>query len=183
MILEADAPTPGPRVPLAELTARAAAIKVVAFDVDGVLTDGKLYYGPTGEMLHAFQARDGLGIVRARIAGLVLVAVTGRMSKNVQARLSELKIPHVLQGIGKKDAALEEVLAQEGATLQECAFIGDDVNDVCCMQKVRLAACVPDCADGVAPHVHYVTKRKGGEGALRELIEIVLKAQGKWEAR
>jgi 3-deoxy-D-manno-octulosonate 8-phosphate phosphatase (KDO 8-P phosphatase) len=175
-----EAPTPGPRVPLDELAARARDVKVVAFDVDGVLTDGRLYYGPDGELMHAFQARDGLGMVRARLAGLVLVAVTGRVSKNVDARLRELKVQHVVQGARQKDEELQAVLDKEGASFAQAAFVGDDVNDVCCFAKVRLAACVPDSADDVAPHVHYVTRRKGGEGALREVIELVLKAQGRW---
>lgn len=180
MKLFEEAPAPGPRVPHDDLVARAQDVRLVAFDVDGVCTDGKLYYGPQGEALHAFQARDGLGIVRARLSGLTLVAITGRVSKNVDARLRELKVPHVLQGVAKKDDALEALLAAEGATFAQTAYIGDDVNDVACLQKARLSATVPDCADGVAEHVHYVTRRRGGEGALRELIELVLRAQARW---
>jgi 3-deoxy-D-manno-octulosonate 8-phosphate phosphatase (KDO 8-P phosphatase) len=163
-----------------DLHERAKAIRVVAFDVDGVCTDGKLYYGPQGEALHAFQARDGLGIVLARKAGLILAAVTGRVSAHVEARMSELKVPYILQGVGRKEEAVAELLTKIDATWDETAFIGDDVNDLPPMRKARLAACVPDAADGVARHAHYVTQRRGGEGALRELLELIMKARGEW---
>lgn len=163
-----------------DLATRAQRIKVVGFDVDGVCTDGRIYYGPAGEALHAFCARDGLGIVLARKAGLVLVAVSGRKSANVEKRLAELRVPHVLQGIGNKAEAFGAVLTEVGATWADAAFIGDDVNDVPCLKRSGLAACVPDAADGVADFAHVITRRKGGEGALRELIEIVLRSQGRW---
>jgi len=163
-----------------DLAARAQCIRVVAFDVDGVCTDGKLYYGEHGEVLHAFFARDGLGIGIARKAGLILVAVSGRSSKHVEARLSELKVPHILQGVAKKDEALERVLDELGATWAETAFIGDDINDLPPMKKAGLACCVPDAADDVAEAAHVVTRRPGGRGALRELLELVLRAQGRW---
>ena len=153
---------------------------MIGFDVDGVCTDGRIYYGPSGEALHAFCARDGLGIVLARKAGVVMCAVSGRKSANVQARLSELRVPHILQGAGDKAAAFADVLTQVGASWDEAAFIGDDVNDVPCMKRAGLAACVPDSADGVADFAHVVTRRRGGEGALRELIDIVLRSQGRW---
>jgi 3-deoxy-D-manno-octulosonate 8-phosphate phosphatase (KDO 8-P phosphatase) len=163
-----------------ELVARAKRVRLVAFDVDGVCTDGRLYYGPEGEAMHAFHARDGLGIVRARLSGLVLAAVTGRVSKNVDARLRELKVPHILQGVLHKDDALGEILTKTHVTWNEVAWIGDDVNDIPCMRKAGLAACVPDAADDVPAHVHLVTEHKGGRGALRELLELVMKAQGTW---
>jgi 3-deoxy-D-manno-octulosonate 8-phosphate phosphatase (KDO 8-P phosphatase) len=167
-------------VSASEIVARAAKVKVVGFDVDGVCTDGRLYYGPTGEQLHAFHTRDGLGMALAREAGIVLCAITGRDSFSVGARMRELRVPHVLQGVKRKREALDGVLATIGATLEECAFIGDDVNDIPCLSAVGLAACVPEAADEVHGHVHFVTKRRGGEGALRELLECVLKAQSKW---
>ncbi len=159
---------------------RAQRIEVIAFDVDGVCTDGKLYYGPNGEMLHAFHARDGLGMARARVAGIVLCAISGRASQNVLARMQELRVPHVLQGIADKTAALAGVLEQEGKTFAQAAFIGDDINDLPLLKTVGLAACVADAVPQLPPCVHLVTRNKGGEGALRELIEAVLVAQGRW---
>ena len=167
-------------IPTDDLTTRAQRIRVIGFDVDGVCTDGRLYYGPGGEALHAFCARDGLGIVLARKAGLVLAAVSGRVSENVTKRLAELKVPYVLQGVGNKAEAFSGVLSEVGATWAEAAFIGDDVNDVPCIKRAGLGACVPDAADGVAEFAHVVVRRRGGEGALRELIEIVLRSQGRW---
>ncbi len=163
-----------------DLATRAQRIKVIGFDVDGVCTDGRLYYGPGGEALHAFCARDGLGIVLARKAGIVMVAVSGRKSPNVHARLTELRVPHIVQGAGNKVDAFGAVLREVGAQWNEAAFIGDDVNDVPCMKRAGLAACVPDAADGVDAFAHVVVRRRGGEGALRELIEIVLRSQGLW---
>jgi 3-deoxy-D-manno-octulosonate 8-phosphate phosphatase (KDO 8-P phosphatase) len=100
----------------------------------------------------------------------------------VHARLTELRVPHVVQGAMNKAEAFGAVLAEVGATWEQAAFIGDDVNDVPCMKRAGLAACVPDAADGVADFAHVVTRRKGGEGALRELIEIVLRSQGRWSS-
>ena len=164
----------------AEVSGRAARIRVVAFDVDGVCTDGRLYYGKDGEVLHAFHARDGLGIALARTAGIILVAISGRVSANVQARLSELKVPHIRQGIMDKASELSNVLAEIGADWSETAFIGDDVNDLACIQRAGLGFCPADAADDVPARAHVVTRRRGGEGALREVIECVLKARGLW---
>jgi 3-deoxy-D-manno-octulosonate 8-phosphate phosphatase (KDO 8-P phosphatase) len=164
----------------ADLEARARAVRVIAFDVDGVCTDGRLYYGPTGEMLHAFHARDGLGLVLARTAGLVLAAVSGRDSFHVSARMRELRVPHILQGIQHKADAVEKLLAELALPFEALAYIGDDVNDLPVISRAGLSACVADAADDVLTRVDYITRRRGGEGALRELIELVLKAQGKW---
>lgn len=169
-----------PVLSAAEITARAQKVRVIGFDVDGVCTDGRLYYGPSGEMLHAFHARDGLGIVMARMAGIVLCAVSGRDSLHVSARMRELRVPHILQGIARKADAVERVLAELGASFDELAYIGDDINDLPVLDRCGLSACVADAAADVPARVHYVTQRRGGEGALRELIELVLKAQEKW---
>ena len=167
-------------IPQNDLGSRAQRIRVIGFDVDGVCTDGRIWYSADGEALHAFHARDGLGIVMGRKAGLVFVAISGRTSGSVTARLSELKVPHILQGVARKAEAFSTLLRELDVGWEEAAFIGDDINDVPCLRKVGLAACVPDAADGVADVVNVVVRRRGGEGALRELIEIVLRAQGKW---
>lgn len=167
------------------LVARARRVKMVCFDVDGVLTDGRFYYGPTGEALHAFHARDGMGLALARKEGLVLAAITGRVSQNVHARLSELGVPHIQQGIRDKIAEIESLMAKHRVTWDEVAYIGDDVNDIEVLQRAGLSCCVPDAADGVSDHVHWVTRRQGGHGALRDMLEGILRAQDKWgfEAR
>jgi 3-deoxy-D-manno-octulosonate 8-phosphate phosphatase (KDO 8-P phosphatase) len=164
----------------AEIDARARRIKVLAFDVDGVCTDGRLYYGPDGCALHAFHARDGLGLVRARLAGLVCAAISGRASRNVDARLGELKVPYIRQGIMHKDRELQTILNDVGASLDEVCFVGDDVNDLCCLRTVGLAVAPADADPAVLLAVHMVTGRSGGQGVLREVVERILRAQGRW---
>ncbi len=164
----------------ADIDARAKKIRVLAFDVDGVATDGRLFYGKDGCALHAFHARDGLGLVRAREAGIVLAAISGRTSANVEARLSELKVPHIRQGVWKKAAELQAILDSVGADWSQCCFVGDDVNDVSCLKRAGLACCPRDAVDDVFAHVHLVSRRDGGHGVLREIVERILRAQGKW---
>ncbi len=164
----------------ADIDARAKRIKVLAFDVDGVCTDGRLYYSPDGCALHAFHARDGLGLVRARLAGLVCAAISGRASRNVDARLGELKVPYIRQGITHKDRELQTILSEVGATLDEVCFVGDDVNDLCCLRVVGLAVAPADADPAVLQAVHLVAARPGGHGVLREVVERILRAQGRW---
>ena len=139
-----------------ELAAKAAQIQLVAFDVDGVCTDGRLYYGDDGEALHAFHARDGMGLVLARQQGLPTAAISGRRSGHVQSRLSELKVPHILQGIQDKPAHLENLKAQYGCEWQHVAYVGDDVNDIGLLQKLGWAPPSPMPPTGlrIAPTFH-----------------------------
>ena len=181
----------------ASLAERAVRVRVLAFDVDGVATDGRLFYGPVsagasgdaagasgegavGCAYPAFHARDGLGLAKAREAGLVLAAISGRTSKNVEARLSELKVPHIRQGVWKKAAELQSILDVVGCGFDEAAFVGDDVNDLSCLRRVGLAGAPRDAVPEVLDAVHWVSSRDGGHGVLRELVELVLRAQGKW---
>ena len=163
-----------------EITARARGIKLLAFDVDGVCTDGRLFYGPDGCALHAFHARDGLGLVRARLAGIVCAAISGRASKNVDARLNELKVPFIRQGIRHKDRELQPILDELGFALHEVCFVGDDVNDLCCLRTVGLSVSPADGDPAVLRSVHHVTHRVGGQGVLREVVELILTAQDRW---
>lgn len=165
-----------------DVAARAARIQVIAFDVDGVLTDGRLFYGPSGCALHAFHARDGLGLVRARLAGLKLVAISGRSSENVTARLSELKVDVIRQGISAKARELKAILDEFGVDAAACAYVGDDVNDLGALGVVGLACAPADAVDDVKAAVHVVCARRGGEGVLREVVELILRAQGRWVA-
>jgi 3-deoxy-D-manno-octulosonate 8-phosphate phosphatase (KDO 8-P phosphatase) len=163
-----------------DVLARARAVRVLAFDVDGVCTDGRLFYGPDGCALHAFHARDGLAIVKAREAGLVLAAISGRASKNVAARLGELKVPHIRQGVQHKAIELDGLLNELGVPWSACCFVGDDVNDVGCLRRVGFAAAPADAVDDALAVAHHVTRRRGGEGVLRELVELILRAQDRW---
>lgn len=164
----------------AAIEARAAKIKVLAFDVDGVCTDGRLYYGPQGCALHAFSARDGLGLVRARLAGLTTCAISGRASDNVTARLSELRVPYIRQGVVDKARELTSILDEVGATMEEVCYVGDDVNDLALLRLVGLSAAVADGEPCLFRDVHLITRRGGGQGVLRELAELILRARGQW---
>jgi 3-deoxy-D-manno-octulosonate 8-phosphate phosphatase (KDO 8-P phosphatase) len=167
-------------LPARALLERARAVRVLAFDVDGVCTDGRLYYGPDGCALHAFHARDGLAIVKAREAGLVLAAISGRTSRNVAARLGELKVPHIRQGVARKSAELDALLTELGVPWMACCYVGDDVNDVGCLRRAGLAVVPADAVGDAVAAAHHVTKRRGGDGVLRELVELILRSQQRW---
>jgi 3-deoxy-D-manno-octulosonate 8-phosphate phosphatase (KDO 8-P phosphatase) len=165
-----------------ELTTRAARVRLLVFDVDGVLTDGGLYYGEAGELMKRFDVKDGHGLVMARLAGLKTALLTARSSAMVEIRAQELKLDAVLQGRKNKGAGLKELLAQLQVPAAECAYMGDDVNDLGPMAQVGLAACPSDAAAEVRQEAHYVARNRGGHGAARELIELCLRASGRWES-
>jgi 3-deoxy-D-manno-octulosonate 8-phosphate phosphatase (KDO 8-P phosphatase) len=165
-----------------ELTTRAARVKLLVFDVDGVLTDGGLYYGEAGELMKRFDVKDGHGLVMARLAGMKSALLTARTSAMVEVRGRELGLDAVLQGRKNKGAGLKELLAQLQVSATECAYMGDDVNDLGPMALVGLAACPADAAPEVRQEAHYVARNRGGHGAARELIELCLRASGRWES-
>lgn len=162
--------------------ARAQKIRLLVCDVDGVLTDGQLLFGPDGEALKVFHARDGLGFTAAHRVGLKTALLTGRQSEMVRRRGMELSITEISQGAADKVARLGELAERHEITLAEIGYIGDDLNDLAVMEQVGLACAVADAADEVRTAAHFVTLRGGGHGAVREVIELVLKAQGKWDA-
>jgi 3-deoxy-D-manno-octulosonate 8-phosphate phosphatase (KDO 8-P phosphatase) len=165
-----------------ELTTRAARVKLFVFDVDGVLTDGGLYYGEAGELMKRFDVKDGHGMVMARLAGMKTALLTARTSSMVEVRGRELKLDAVFQGRKHKGPGLKELLAQLQVSADECAYMGDDVNDLAPMALVGLAACPADAAPEVRQEAHYVARNRGGHGAARELIELCLRASGRWES-
>lgn len=156
---------------------RARAIRVVVFDVDGVLTDGGLWYGPDGEVMKRFDVKDGHAIVLARTSGLGVGILTARTSKIVETRAAELGIPFVLQGRKEKGPALVELCALAEVTPAQVAFMGDDVNDLPALRQCGLSACPADAVEVVRETVHFVSSRAGGHGAARELLELVLRAR------
>jgi len=164
------------------LAARAAKIQLVVLDVDGVLTDGGLYYGPTGEALKRFDVKDGHGIVMARLAGLPCAILTARTSEIVAVRARELGIPHVLQGKREKGPALDGLLAQLNLAPDACAYMGDDTNDVAPLTRVGLPACPADAVPEARERALFVSRSPGGRGAVRELLELCLKSSGRWDA-
>lgn len=160
---------------------RAKAIALVVFDVDGVLTDGGLWYGPDGELMKRFDVKDGHAMVLARLTGLPVALLTARTSKIVETRAHELKLTKVFQGRREKGPALRELCESLGVLPEHTAYMGDDVNDLPAMNQCGLAACPADAVDEVRRAVHFVASRPGGRGAARELLELVLKATGRWE--
>jgi 3-deoxy-D-manno-octulosonate 8-phosphate phosphatase (KDO 8-P phosphatase) len=160
---------------------RAKAIKAIVFDVDGVLTDGGLFYGPTGEAMKRFDVKDGHAMVLARLTGLPVALLTARSSTIVEVRAQELKLAKVYQGRREKGPAFEELCAELGFPLFEVAYMGDDVNDLPPLNRAGLSACPADAVPEVREAVHFVSSRTGGHGAARELIELVLRATGRWE--
>jgi 3-deoxy-D-manno-octulosonate 8-phosphate phosphatase (KDO 8-P phosphatase) len=187
---------------------RAKKIKLLLFDVDGVLTDGKLYifpappgvqqstqqhaskYGGEGGFgLHSesyieakgFHAHDGTSISLARLAGIRTGLITKRISETVALRARDLKLEFVYQGIQDKLTVFEEIIKKAGVKPAEAAFVGDDVIDLPVMRNCGLAIAVANARDEVKEDAHYVTPHSGGDGALRDAVEYILKAQGKWK--
>ena len=160
----------------------ARAVKMLVLDVDGVLTDGSIYLTDSGEELKAFNAQDGLGMTLLRQSGVTLAIISGRNARCVEVRAQALGVAHLYQGIGNKAEAFAQLLADTGLTPANCAYIGDDVIDLPVMRQVGLAVAVPDAPHLVQSHAHYVTGRTGGRGAVRELCELILQAQGKLDA-
>lgn len=164
----------------ASVRARAKRVKLVVFDVDGVLTDGGLYYGPTGEMMKRFNVKDGHGMVMARLSKLPVAVLTARTSEMVAVRAKELRLTRVYQGRREKGPALIELCAELGLAPSDCAYMGDDTNDVAPLKLAGLAACPADAVAEARSHAHWVSKASGGHGAARELLELILKGQGRW---
>jgi 3-deoxy-D-manno-octulosonate 8-phosphate phosphatase (KDO 8-P phosphatase) len=160
---------------------RAAAVRLMAFDVDGTLTDGSLNIGPEGEAFKRFSVRDGLGLVLLAQAGIRVAIVTGRRSAIVEQRARELRIETVLQGVADKAQALRELCATHGLSLAQAGFMGDDWPDLPAMQAVGFAAAVPDAATEVRRIAHFVASAPAGAGAAREVAEFVLRAQNRLE--
>jgi len=147
---------------------------MVLLDVDGVLTDGGLYYTAEGHELKRFHAHDGYGIQRGRDAGLVFGIVSGRSTPIVDARASVLKIEDVVQGAQDKVAALRAIQRRRPFADDEFAFIGDDLFDIPLLKTVGLAAAPPNALAEVRRAVHYVTRARGGEGAVRDFVDLIL---------
>lgn len=165
-----------------DLPARARGIRLLVLDVDGVLTNGRLYYGANGDELKAFHIHDGLGLKMLRATGVEVAIVTGRTSRAVELRAENLGVPHVFQGVGDKLAAFEQLRKQLTLPAEAVAAMGDDLPDLPVLRRCGLAACVPEAPALVRSHSHYIAERGGGAGAVRELCELVMAAQGTLEA-
>jgi 3-deoxy-D-manno-octulosonate 8-phosphate phosphatase (KDO 8-P phosphatase) len=164
------------RIPPRALLARAARIRLLLLDVDGVLTDGRIWYGPEGEALKAFDVQDGHGVVLLR-DHVQLGVISGRPGKASERRLQELRFQHLVFGQRDKLAGYA-TLAPLGIPDAEVAYMGDDVNDLPLLRRVGLAAAPADARPEVLREVHFVARARGGRGAVRELCELILRAKG-----
>jgi 3-deoxy-D-manno-octulosonate 8-phosphate phosphatase (KDO 8-P phosphatase) len=166
----------------AQVLARAEAIKLAIFDVDGVLTDGRLFFDHAGHEFKAFHARDGHGLKLLQLSGVETAVISGRTSAAVALRCESLGIRHVYQGFQDKLAALEHLIGVTGFECSQIAYVGDDVLDLPIMRKVRLAVAVQDAHFVVKRYAHWITKSPGGLGAAREVCDLIMHAQGTFEA-
>jgi len=170
----------------AKVAAKARKIRVLLMDVDGVLTDGRVWLlsrrDGTASELKGFSAYDGAGLKLARAAGLRTGLITGRESTAVAQRARECEIEFVYQGRATKLGALQEIVRATGVSESEIAYVGDDLPDLPVLLRVGFAVAVANASAEVKSAAHYVTSRGGGDGAVREVIELIVKVQGKWEA-
>lgn len=168
-----------------DLLTRARNTRLVIFDIDGVLTDGSLFYGDDGQEYKAFHSKDGHGIRMLLESGLEIALITGRQSELVLHRADNLKIPRnrIWQGYRDKRPAFADLLKQTGLNPENIAYVGDDVVDLPVMSQVGFAIAVNDAHYYVKQHAHWVTQTGGGRGAAREVTELLLHAQGKLQAK
>lgn len=163
-----------------ELIPKLKAVKILVLDVDGVLTDGRIMLGEDGRELRCFDVKDGFGIRALILSGLRVAVISGRESEVVKRRCENLGIEDVHQHVMEKTQACEKLLEKYGIEWKEVCFVGDDVNDLMLLGKVGLSACVADAAGELKTTCDCVTARGGGRGAVREIAQMILKAQGKW---
>lgn len=162
---------------------RASRIRLLVLDVDGVLTDGGLVYTASGEDTKRFHVHDGLALVAALKAGLQIAVFSGRASAAVTRRMAELGVAEVHQGVADKVAALDALLARLGLAPREVAVMGDDLPDLAAMARAGLALAPANAVAEVKRAAHWVARRRGGEGAVREAVEMLLKARRSWPSR
>ena len=165
---------------LATLSSRCSAIELLLLDVDGVLTDGSIVYADNEVELKSFHVRDGSGLKLWHLAGKRSAIISGRRSSVVEVRASELGIGKVMQGAADKQAAFADVLAHAAVRAEQVCFIGDDLPDLPLLRQCGLAVAVADACIEVRAAAQYVTRAPGGRGAVREVIELILRCQGRW---
>lgn len=162
---------------------RARDVKLILFDVDGIMTDGTLYLADDGQEYKGFNSLDGHGLKMLKSTGVELGIITGRQSQVVIHRARNLGITHLHQGAQDKLMVYRQLLGDLGLSPEQTAFMGDDVVDLPVMRRAGLAIAVPAAPDLVKAHSHYVTKREGGRGAVREACEFIMRAQGTFDAQ
>jgi len=160
---------------------KAGKIKLLILDVDGVMTDGRIYYGNYGDELKAFDVKDGFGVVRWRRAGIETVIITAKKSKVAKLRAKDMGIKRVYENSCNKLKVFKRLLKKLRLQGEEVCFMGDDLLDIPVLKQVGLSVTVPQAVQEVKEAASYVTKAEAGRGAVREICELILKSQGKWE--
>jgi 3-deoxy-D-manno-octulosonate 8-phosphate phosphatase (KDO 8-P phosphatase) len=161
---------------------RARGLALMAFDVDGVLTDGTLFIGPQGEEFKAFNSLDGHGMKMLSEAGITLAIITGRSSESVARRAQELGVTHLYQAVHDKLDACRDLLKKTGLQIDRLGYMGDDLPDLALLSRCGFAATVPEAPDTVKQAAHFVATRGAGHGAVREVCDFILRAQGRLDA-
>lgn len=165
---------------LVQSITKAEKIKLLALDVDGVLTDGGLYIGAEGEACKRFNVQDGLGISCAIRNNLIVAIITGRQSEIVCRRAAEVGITEIYQGVKDKKGMLKELAVKHSLQLTEVAYMGDDLNDLSALSIAGFSCAPANAVQEVKERVHFIAAKNGGEGAVREVVETILKARGEW---
>jgi 3-deoxy-D-manno-octulosonate 8-phosphate phosphatase (KDO 8-P phosphatase) len=160
-----------------QLNDRIKPIRLIAFDVDGVLTDGGLYLADSGEEFKRFNSLDGHGMKMLKASGVELAIITGRTSRCVEMRAKNLGVTHLYQGVEKKWEAMQDLLTKLNLPAEAAAFMGDDVVDLPVMRRIGLALSVPNAPNTVHEYAHYISGRQGGHGAVREVCELIMAGQ------
>jgi YrbI family 3-deoxy-D-manno-octulosonate 8-phosphate phosphatase len=156
------------------LKIKAAQIKLVAFDVDGVLTNGDIIYSDKGDEIKIFNAKDGQGINMLKTSGLITAIITARSTPIVDKRAKDLNISHVYQGAKNKFVAIQELMNIYNIDLSEIAYVGDDIPDICILEKAGMACCPADAVDEVKSICHFISTKPGGKGAAREISDFII---------
>jgi len=164
-----------------DIETRARAVKLAIFDVDGVMTDGSLIFGDDGLEYKAFNSLDGHGLKMLKSTGVTLAIITGRRSEVVARRAADVGIEHIYQGAENKLEAYLDLIRKLNLNRDQTAYMGDDVVDLPVLKRCGFSICVPDAPPPVHQNVHYVTERCGGSGAVREVCELIMRAQGTYE--
>lgn len=164
-----------------QITDRFRKLRLISFDVDGVLTDGKLYYSDDGREIKAFNVQDGAALKLLQQQGVAVAILTGRDSPMVARRAAELGIEHLFQGLDDKRVGLHRLLEQTGLTAEQTAHVGDDLQDLTLFDAIGFAISVPNAHPTVLNRADFVTTTSGGQGVARELAELILRAQGNWQ--
>lgn len=161
-----------------DLQQKLAGIRLVAFDVDGVLTDGRFYLSDDGTESKAFNTQDGFGIRQLMRAGVAVAVISGRKSGAVERRMQELRVPHVIQGCDDKVAALNDIRKALGIAVRECAYVGDDIPDLPLLEHVGVSIAVANAVSALHDRCDYSTDASGGFGAVREVCDLLIAAKG-----